>query len=365
MKGKLIIFIIMSLNYCLTQGESEDEMKKRYKKEAHRFENLLKYDDDTEWDEVDAYFGPTTMRVYTKGGKVGLQRKGQFVKIRVKAVSETTGNDTKVQQEKVGQQVFNIIDIPDYTRYNTKSSYMTLHKVFEETNSLIRTEWVLFKNAYNVTGEDGNIYPLVDGGIKSGLKVSWGNPEARYLEVVLAIQCGHTGESRMQPEESSAGNRVMFSSEKQRYWGRDPFMKNRQAGKTYYICKNARMTFSNFYLSKGNELEIEDSYPKVKKLKLLKGETEIVLRFQGANINYDMTLETGDDIVDKQQSNNKRVFGLNTQTNEAMLAGMQLGSLNSQNDANVNEANKISQGNVRYICLQVLIVFMTMAIIIE
>ena len=73
----------------------------------------------------------------------------------------------------------------------------------------------------------------------------WGNPEARYLEVVLAIQCGHTGESRMQPEKSSSGNRVMLPSEKQRFWG-DPFMKNREPASTFTVCKNARMTFSRF-----------------------------------------------------------------------------------------------------------------------
>ena len=41
-------------------------------------------------------------------------------------------------------------------------------------------EWILFKNDFNVTGEDGNIYPLVDGGMKSTLKV-YGKTESLGL----------------------------------------------------------------------------------------------------------------------------------------------------------------------------------------
>ena len=71
----------------------DDKTKDRYKKESRRFDVLLKDDDGTEFD---TYFRHTTMRAYLKGARIGLQRKGQFIKVRVKEVIETIANGTKV-----------------------------------------------------------------------------------------------------------------------------------------------------------------------------------------------------------------------------------------------------------------------------
>ena len=115
-------------------------------------------------------------------------------------------------------------------------------------------------------------------------------------------------------------------------------------------------------MSKGNELELEDSYPQIKKLKLLKGDAEIVLRFQGASINYDMTVESGDDIVDEKQQSIKRA-GENTHAHGAVAANMDLMKGNMPNGG-ANGAHQMTAKSAMYICMQVFVTFIVILFVV-
>ena len=122
------------------------------------------------------------------------------------------------------------------------------------------------------------------------------------------------------------------------------------------------MLFSSLfiqYLSKGNELELENSYPQTKKLKLLKGDAEIVIRFQGASINYDMTVESGDDIVDKAQQSINRA-GANTHANGALVTDLEMLKGHGRQSGG---AEQMSAKNVLYVWMQVFLSFIVLLII--
>uniref|UniRef100_A0A7M5XNT6 Uncharacterized protein n=2 Tax=Clytia hemisphaerica TaxID=252671 RepID=A0A7M5XNT6_9CNID len=244
----------------------------------------------------DREVGSSTLRCDKRGGALIIRRKGTVFGMNIKDIITRDENNVEVKKFNIRDDVdFSITkDKNDTSTYGIEAAFVEMAGQLTNNGGNITLQVFMFKDAGNVTGEDGNEYELVDGGVKFNLKIDL--PETvKALDVVLSTKCGFKGEG------SKKGKPQKQSKEATR--GKKGPVKNsgRRDLETFEMCSNSQMTFSAAYQVGGNDIDMPSGYPESNAVdeQNEKLGSEIVLRFENAkNIFYDPTAETGDDIGD-------------------------------------------------------------------
>jgi len=269
------------------EGGKPEKTEKEKKKDEKRNEIKEKFSKGKKTSQRDRKIGNSVMRCDKKGGMLAIQRKGIVFETMIKDIITRDENGTEVSKIDIKAVNFNITkDKNDSSTYGIQAAFVQLFGNLPNGGN-ITLQVFMFKDAGNVTGEDGNEYELVDGGVKFNLKIDLAE-SVKMLDVVLGARCGFKGESSKRAKKN------------QKARGRKG--KGKGAGRrnleTFAVCENAQMTFSPAYNVSDKDVDMPAEFPKSNALSG-ENEAEIVLRFQdGSKFFYDPTAETGDDIGD-------------------------------------------------------------------
>jgi len=304
MKASILLVLLISIIACQLVDAKKEKRKPKNDKEKKLFKEQIekrqkdakkKFKDMKNSDQVDRIMGNSMMRADKKGGKLAIQRKGQYFVMKIKEIVARHSNETEITKTKLKDVKFTITgDKNDTSTYGVQAAYVQMVGRLPNGGN-VTLQLFMFKDAGNVTGEDGNIYELVEGGTKANLRVEWPN-EADHLDLVIAVQCGF---------DVKKAKKAMKAMKTRGRKGMKKAM-NRRNPETFSVCSNARMTFSPAYNtsmsdnSTSMDYDMPTGYPKSKELSG-EGESEIVLRFNGTRIFYDPTVETGEDIGEEAE----------------------------------------------------------------
>merc|ERR1712137_766435 len=112
----------------------------------------------------------------------------------IKDIITRDENGTEVSKIDIKAVNFNITkDKNDTSTYGIQAAFVQLVGNLPNGGN-ITLQVFMFKDAGNVTGEDGNEYELVDGGVKFNLIIDLAE-SVKILDVVLGARCGFKGES--------------------------------------------------------------------------------------------------------------------------------------------------------------------------
>lgn len=260
---------------------NSEKAKKRQKDAKDKFQKLKKSG------QLDRMMGDNTLRADKHGGKLVIQRKGQYFSMKVKEIVEKHSNETEISKTVLKEIQFNITkDRNDTSQYGVTAAFIEMSGMLPNGANM-SVQMFMFKDAGNVTGEDGNIYELVEGGTKTNIKIEGWPNNAVNLDLVIAVKCGFEGKGGKKPKKAMKPR------------GRKGMAKalGRRDLETFSVCTNAQMTFSPAFNSSENDYDMPAGYPKTRELSG-DGEAEIELRFNGTDIFYDPTIESGEDIGD-------------------------------------------------------------------
>ncbi|XP_066928149.1 uncharacterized protein [Clytia hemisphaerica] len=297
MKLPLILKIIAMLliSYHLVDGEKGDnkrgktrEEAKQRQREARKEFNKIKTEH-----QLDRKIANSIMRADKKEGKLAIQRRGQYFQMKIKEILEKRSQEEKAWKWRMKDAEFDIVRNETDFSFGVQAGFIQMSAELAN-GANITLQLFMFKDAGNITGEDGNIYELVKGGTKANIIIHWPN-QVDHLDVVILIKCGFDGKKSRKAKKKSKAR------------GRNGSQKavNRRHLETFSVCSNAQMTFSPSYFSNGEDVDMQDGYPEPQKLSKKEESTEIVLRFNATNIFYDPTVETGDDIGDDSEDDSE------------------------------------------------------------
>jgi hypothetical protein len=262
--------------------EKQKERKKEF--ENRKAEAKKKFMTRKKASERDNNVGDSTLRVDKDGAEIEILREGQVLEFKMKEIKEKIANKTEPTKYNLRNTVFNVTkNGQDNTRYNVTAGVIILTGRLDN-GAIIKFYVYMFNTSANITGEDGNEYELVAGGVKANFELEWPN-EVEYLEVKLAVKCGFEGNKGKKPTKGKE-NRGMKGK------------GNKRGPSTYSVCPNARMTFSPSYISNGTRQDMPNDFPKPEDVSK-DNEALVSLKFNGVKkVFYDPTAEGGDDIGD-------------------------------------------------------------------
>lgn len=288
---KLFVFVVVAifvLHDVRTEEKKGGGWKDKFKQllEKRQFDAKKLLNELKKASQVDKPIGKNTMRIDKSGGKLIVQRKGQYLEMKVKEFVERDENGTVVDTVSVKRTNFEIKKEMNDTTYGVESVLVEIVGTLEN-NANVSLKLYMFREAANITGEDGVDYELLEGSTKTNMEVDWPT-DAKHIDVVFAVKCGFKGKLARKAKKLLKARAKKGKS----------LPSNSRSPSTMSVCTNARMTFSpRFKLNDQTWEEMPDEFPRSEEVSA-DGESLITLRWKGRKIFYDPISETGDDIGD-------------------------------------------------------------------